>query len=83
MKYQGLLKLLDVMVWSLLTIGGINWGMIGIFNIDLVAVLFGSMTVVTRLLYVLVGLSAVYEILGIKSIAHRWNMHYRTKHAAA
>ena len=79
----GMLKSLDVLVWSLLTIGGINWGMVGIFNIDLVAVLFGSMTMVTRLIYALVGLSAVYEILGLKSIAHRWNMHYRAKHAPA
>jgi len=79
----GLLKSIDVLVWSLLTIGGINWGMIGIFNIDLVAALFGSMTVITRLVYALVGLSAVYEILGLKSIAHRWNMHYRTKQAPA
>lgn len=83
MKYQGLLKSLDVMVWSLLTIGGINWGMIGVFNIDLIAVLFGSMTMVTRLVYALVGLSAVYEVLGMKSIAHRWNMHYRAKATAA
>ena len=79
----GLLKSLDVIVWSLLTIGGLNWGMIGIFNIDLIAVLFGSMTAITRVIYALVGFSAVYEILGVKSIAHRWNMHYRTKHAPA
>ncbi|MBW8036325.1 MAG: DUF378 domain-containing protein [Planctomycetes bacterium] len=77
------MKSLDVMVWSLLTIGGINWGMIGVFNIDLIAVLFGSMTMVTRLVYALVGLSAVYEVLGMKSIAHRWNMHYRAKATAA
>lgn len=79
----GMLKSLDVVVWSLLTIGGINWGMIGIFNIDLIAVLFGSMTMVTRLIYALVGISAIYEILGIKSIAHRWNIHYSTKPAPA
>lgn len=78
-----MLKSLDVLVWSLLTIGGINWGMIGIFNIDLLAILFGSMTVINQLIYAAVGLSAVYEILGVKSIAHRWNMHYRTKHAPA
>lgn len=82
MKSHGL-KLLDVIVWSLLTIGGINWGMIGIFNIDLVATIFGNMTMLSRLIYALVGLSAVYEILGVKSIAHRWNMHYRSKHVAA
>ena len=77
----GLLKMLDVLVWSLLTVGGINWGMIGIFNVDLIAVLFGSMTVVTRLIYALVGISALYEVLGVKSIAHRWDMHYRVKAA--
>lgn len=40
-------------------IGGLNWGLIGLFGFDLVAYLFGPMTILSRLTYVLVGLSAV------------------------
>ncbi|HEX8993875.1 MAG TPA: DUF378 domain-containing protein [Candidatus Paceibacterota bacterium] len=44
----------------LVVIGGINWGLVGAFNFDLVAALFGVMSAVSRVIYVLVGLSAVY-----------------------
>lgn len=45
-----------------LAVGGLNWGMIGAFNIDLVSSLFGEMTTLTRVVYALVGLSAVYTL---------------------
>jgi uncharacterized membrane protein YuzA (DUF378 family) len=53
---------IDWLAMTLLIIGGINWGLIGLFNFDLVATLFGEMTTVSRLVYVLVGLSALYSI---------------------
>ena len=71
-------KSLDVIVWTLLTIGGLNWGLVGFFNFDLVAAIFGPMTLLSRLVFALVGLAALYEILGVKAIAHRWNLHYRS-----
>lgn len=40
-------------------IGGINWGLVGLFGFDLVAFLFGPMSMLSRIVYVLVGLSAV------------------------
>ena len=43
----------------LLVVGGLNWGLVGIFNFDLVEFLFGSATVLTRIVYTLVGLAAV------------------------
>ena len=46
----------------LLAIGGINWGLVGLFNFDLVAFLFGEMSALSRLIYVLVGLSALYSL---------------------
>ena len=52
----------DWISMTLLIIGGVNWGMIGLLNFDLVATLFGEMTTVSRLVYVLVGLSALYSI---------------------
>lgn len=40
-------------------IGGLNWGLVGLFGFDLVAYLFGPMTMLSRLVYVLVALSAI------------------------
>ncbi len=41
-------------------IGAINWGLIGIFRLDLVRMIFGDMTWISRIIYVLVGLSGLY-----------------------
>ena len=43
----------------LLIVGGLNWGLIGLFKFDLVATIFGEMSILTRLVYVAVALSAV------------------------
>ena len=43
----------------LLVIGGLNWLLVGLFNFDLVAAIFGDMSVMSRLVYVLVGIAAV------------------------
>jgi hypothetical protein len=48
---------------ALLIIGGINWGLIGVFQFDLVAAIFGGPTaILTRIVYCLVGLSAIFEL---------------------
>lgn len=44
----------------LLIIGGINWGLVGLLNLDLVALLLGSMPLVQKLVYILVGLAGVF-----------------------
>ncbi len=49
----------------LIVIGALNWGLVGLFNYDLVAVLFGAGSVITRVVYSLVGISAVLYILTI------------------
>lgn len=46
----------------LVAIGGLNWGLVGFFNFNLVSYLFGEMSMLTRIVYSLVGLSAVYAI---------------------
>lgn len=46
----------------LLIVGGLNWGLVGLFGFDLVATLFGEMSVLSRIVYVLVGVSAVLQI---------------------
>ena len=53
---------LDVTALILVIIGAINWGLIGFFNFDLVAALFGSMTAFSRVIYALVGIAGLYAI---------------------
>lgn len=55
-------KFLDYITLILVIIGGINWGLIGFLKFDLVAFLFGQMTWISRIVYALVGLSALYTI---------------------
>ncbi len=43
----------------LLVVGGLNWLLVGLFNFDLVAAIFGDMSALSRVVYVLVGLSAI------------------------
>ena len=45
--------------WVLLIIGGLNWGLVGAFNFNLVDAILGSVPTVERIVYVLVGLSAL------------------------
>ena len=56
------LSLIDKIALILMIIGGLNWGLIGIFRFDLVAFLFGDMSWLSRIIYTLVGLSGLYLI---------------------
>jgi len=53
----------------LLIVGGLNWGLIGLFGFDLVAALFGEMSVLSRIVYVLVGISALICIADFKRLS--------------
>ncbi len=53
---------LDWIALVLIIIGGLNWGLVGLFNVDVVAAIFGTGTVVTRTMYVIVGLGALYAL---------------------
>lgn len=60
------MKKLSAVEWIaviLLIVGGLNWGLVGLFNLDVVAAVFGDMATVSRIIYVLVGISAVYVLL--------------------
>lgn len=57
------LKALDLVALILLIVGGLNWGLVGLFGFDLVATLFGMASVVSNIVYILVGLSAVYTAI--------------------
>lgn len=57
------LNALDWIALILIIIGGLNWGLVGIFGFDLVATIFGDMSVLSRVVYTLVGLSAIYTLI--------------------
>lgn len=56
------MKALHMVAYLLLFIGGLNWGLVGLFQINVVAMLLGSMPVVENLVYVLVGASTIFVI---------------------
>ena len=56
------MKGLDYTLLTLVIIGAINWGLIGFFQFDLVAFIFGNMSWLSRIIYALVGLSGLYMI---------------------
>ena len=66
------MKSLDVIVATLLVVGGLNWGLVGLLNFDLVATVFGDTSLLSRLVYVLVGVSALYQAMQWKAIQRRW-----------
>ena len=65
------MKKLDILTSALLIVGGVNWGLVAIAEFDLVATLvgldFGETNAVSRIVYGLVGLSAVYQLATLPS----------------
>ena len=56
------MKIIDKIALILIIIGAINWGLIGIFNFNLVDAIFGEMTIISRIIYGLVGISGLWGI---------------------
>jgi len=54
--------LIDKLALLLSIIGSLNWGLIGLFNFDLVAFLFGQMSLLSRIVYSLVGAAGIWCI---------------------
>ena len=61
------MRALNILTQILLIVGGLNWLLVGAFDFDLVATLFGEMSTLSRIVYVLVGLSAIYQIIPLVS----------------
>lgn len=55
-------KGLDYLILALVIIGAVNWGLIGFFRFNLVTFLFGDMTMLSRIVYAVVGISGLYVI---------------------
>ena len=56
---------LRITAYILTLVGALNWGLVGIFGFDLVAAIFGDMTLMSRILYSLVGISAIVTALTV------------------
>ncbi len=56
------MKVIDTIALILIIIGAINWGLIGFFDFNLVDSIFGSMSIVSRIIYSLVGISGLWGI---------------------
>ena len=57
------MRLINQITLLLVIIGGINWGLVGLAEFDLVAALFGEMSPLSRIVYLLVGLSALWQVV--------------------
>ena len=57
------MRAFNVLTLVLLIVGGLNWGLIGLFGFDLVAAIFGEMSALSRIVYTLVGVAAVWQLL--------------------
>ena len=56
------MKVIDKIALVLVIIGAINWGLVGIFNFNLVDTIFGAMSIISRIIYILVGISGLWAI---------------------
>jgi len=73
------LRTWDYVALSLVILGAVNWGLIGLFRFDLIAVIFGGMeAIVSRIIYTLIALAGLYciSLLGRQHNHH----HVRTEH---
>ena len=60
------MKAVNFITILLLIVGGLNWFLVGAFDFNLVKALFGDMTLIARIIYVLVGVSALYVLINYK-----------------
>jgi uncharacterized membrane protein YuzA (DUF378 family) len=62
MHQRSRMSALDWIAMALMIIGSINWGLVGLFNVNLVASLFGEQSLISRIIYVAVGIAALYSL---------------------
>lgn len=65
------LSVIDWVVLVLVIVGGLNWGLVGFFGYDLVASIFGDMSFLSKIVYDLVGLAALYLVFSAKGLAKK------------
>ncbi len=65
------LSAIDWIVMILVIVGGLNWGLVGFFGFDLVATIFGDMSFLSKIIYDLVGLAAIYLLFTVKGLSKK------------
>jgi len=65
------LKGLDWLALILVIVGGLNWGLVGLFNFNLVSAIFGEMSALSRIIYTLVGLAAICMLAILGKLARK------------
>lgn len=68
------MKMVDVVAGVLVVVGALNWGLVGAARFDLVAALLGAGTILSSVVYVLVGAAGIYQLLQFKAIQRRWQL---------
>lgn len=78
MKLRGI----DFVAVLLVVVGGLNWGLVGLFSFDLVQAILGGVPILARLVYILVGLAAVYTAIRSPHLAGVTKRHPETPRSA-
>jgi uncharacterized membrane protein YuzA (DUF378 family) len=69
------MKKLDVLAAVLVIVGALNWGLVGTLKFNLVGAIFGN-TIISAIVYTLVGVAGVYQIAQWTAIQRRWSRAY-------
>ena len=64
------MKVVNGIALALVIIGGLNWGLVGVANLDLVAAVLGAGTIASKVVYTLVGIAAIYSISFFKPVTN-------------
>lgn len=72
MEKENMMRGIDVATLFLVVLGALNWGFVGIFSFDLVAAIFGAMSVLSRIAYTLIGVAAIYQLSQFKLFRERF-----------
>jgi len=66
------MKTLDAISALLIVVGALNWGLVGFFQFNLVGAVFGSASLLSRIVYALVGVAAIYWVAEWNAMRTRW-----------
>jgi uncharacterized membrane protein YuzA (DUF378 family) len=82
---EKIMKKLDVLAAILVVVGALNWGLVAVARFDLVATIFGmkfgEMSVISAIVYGLVGLAGIYQAVSFKAIQRRWHGQPSLQHS--
>ena len=67
------MKNFDVLAAILVVVGAANWGLVGLLQFDLVATLFGDASMLSRIVYSLVGIAGLFQAMQWRAIQRRWS----------